>query len=313
MKIIDLHCDTALNFVGDKKYSLKSNPCAVDIDKLQKANSIAQFFACFVFLKENPDPYLTYLELVKEIKNQIEENKSYIKLATNYRELIENEKAGLISAFLTIEEGGALKGDINNLYKAYEEGVRLITLTWNFENEIGFPGCELSFVNSGLKDFGIEVVSKMNDLGMIIDVSHLSDGGFYDVAKFSTKPFVASHSNARSICNHTRNLNDDMIRVLAEKGGVMGINFEKEFISDSGITTVDKIITQIKHIYNIGGIDVVSLGSDFDGIDSREYEISHIGDIDKLVQGLYKSGFKTGEIEKICYGNNMRIIREVMK
>lgn len=313
MQIIDLHCDTAMNFVRNKEYGIRSNPYAISLEKMKKANSIAQFFACFVYLNKEGNPYNAYHNMVMELKNQIKANDDLIRIARNYDEFKKNEELGLISGFLTIEEGGVLGGSIDNLHRVYNDGVRLITLTWNFENEIGFPGCDLNAREKGLKEFGIEIVSAMNELGMIIDVSHLSDGGFYDVVKFSKKPFVASHSNARSVCNHGRNITDNMIKSLAEKGGVIGINYEQEFISNKGVTTVEDIISHIKHIYNVAGIDVIALGSDFDGINSKDYEIKDIADMEKLVQGLYSSGFKEKDIEKICYKNTLRVIKDVMK
>lgn len=124
---------------------------------------------------------------------------SEIAIAKNIKDLKKNKDEGKISAFLTIEEGAVLDGDITNLYDVYEKGIRLITLTWNYENEIGFPSQNKDLINIGLKDFGIEVIAEMNRLGIAVDVSHLSDGGFYDVARYCKTPFLASHSNARSI------------------------------------------------------------------------------------------------------------------
>ncbi len=153
----------------------------------------------------------------------------------------------------------------------------------------------------------------MNTLGMIIDVSHLSDGGFYDVARYSKKPFVASHSNSRTICNHSRNLTDDMIRTLSEKGGLTGINFEKTFLLQGGSkSSVKDMVKHINHIRNIGGIDVIGLGSDFDGIDPKNLEIRSMGEIDKLIIELQREGYHDSDIEKILYKNALRVIKEVL-
>jgi membrane dipeptidase len=190
-------------------------------------------------------------------------------------------------------------------------GVRLITLTWNFPNEIGFPNCQNEYMNKGLTEFGKEVVYEMNKLGMVIDVSHLSDGGFYDVANLSSKPFVASHSNSRSIRSHTRNLTDDMIRTLAEKGGVTGINFCAAFLGSSRDGRIDDMVEHIKHLRNIGGIDVIALGSDFDGI-GNDVEIKDSSEMNKLAYELSKQGFNDDEIEKIFFKNALRVIKEVL-
>ena len=152
----------------------------------------------------------------------------------------------------------------------------------------------------------------MNNLGMIIDVSHLSDGGFYDVSKNSRKPFVASHSNARAISNHPRNLTDDMIRTLALSGGVMGINFEKHFLGHNNLSRIEDMLAHIQHIKNIGGIDCISLGTDFDGISNKGLEVKNIGEIEKLSMALSKNNFSEEEIEKIFYKNALRVIKEVL-
>ena len=204
-----------------------------------------------------------------------------------------------------------LNGSLYNLRNFYRLGVRLITLTWNFPNEIGYPNCKPEFVYRGLTSFGQEVVREMNNLSMIIDVSHLSDKGFYDVSSISKNPFVASHSNSRSITNHPRNLTDEMIKILAEKGGVTGINFEKSFLGENIPAKVSDMILHIKHIRDVGGIDVIGIGSDFDGI-ALQSEISDIAEMDKLVHELNKNGFSDDEIEKIFYKNILRVIKDTL-
>jgi membrane dipeptidase len=291
---------------------LRKNRFHIDIEKLRKGNSMAQFFALYVDLQEAENPFETCLDMADKFYIELEKNKNNIGIAANYNQLIENHNQGRISAFLTIEEGGVLKGKISNLRNLHRLGVRLITLTWNFINEIGYPNFEEKYREKGLTSFGKEVVDEMNNLGMLIDVSHLSDEGFYDVARFSSSPFIASHSNARSMTNHSRNLTDDMIKLLANKGGVMGLNFADEFLSDSPNCSIEDMIRHIKHIINVGGIDVIALGSDFDGM-TPSLEIEDFSDVVKLIQALEKNGFKQSEIEKICYKNALRIIREVIK
>lgn len=313
MRIVDLHCDTILKIqMAKEPKELRKNDLNIDIEKLKKANSLAQFFAMFIHLKDESDPMEKCLEMIDRLYIEIDRNKEDIALARNYAELMENNNIGKLSAFITIEEGGALKGKLQNLRNFYRLGVRLITLTWNYPNEIGYPNCIPEYMNSGLTAFGQEAVYEMNKLGMLIDVSHLSDGGFYDVARLSKVPFTASHSNARAVWPHTRNLTDDMIRVLSSKGGLMGINFEREFLSDKPISRVQDMVNHIKHIKNVGGIDVIAIGSDFDGI-NQQLEIQNIGQIDKLISGLQNSGFTEDEIEKILYRNALRVIKDVLK
>ncbi len=312
MQVLDFHCDTISELMNHHNMGLRENKLSVDIEKLKKANSMSQFFALYIDLKEHKDPLSICLKMVDKFYQELELNKEDLVLARNYAELMSNKHNKKISAFLTIEEGGALKGELYNLRNFYRLGVRLITLTWNYPNEIGFPNHEGKYLNKGLTFFGRQVVEEMNNLGMLIDVSHLSDGGFYDVAKLSKQPFVASHSNARGIKNHTRNLTDNMIKILAEKGGILGINFASEFLGDTELSKVSHMVRHIKYIKKIGGIEVVSLGSDFDGI-SPPLEIENIGQIDKLWNGLKKEGFTEEEIEKIAYKNALRVIKDVLR
>ncbi len=312
MKVIDLHCDTILRCMEDEElFGIAENEFSVDLKKLKQANSLAQFFALFVDLKEFEDPFAYCMKMANKFFKELEKNKEQIKLAKNYKDMINNNKQGKLSAFLAIEEGGVLKGEIDNLKTFHQLGVRLITLTWNYPNEIGFPNSEARYNPQGLTTFGKEVVKEMTSLGMIIDVSHLSDKGFYDVAKLSSKPFVASHSNARSVTSHCRNLSDEMIKILADKGGVMGINFEKSFLGTEPISRVEEMVTHINHIKNVGGIDVIAVGTDFDGI-SPGLEIENIGQINKLVLGLQRNNFSETEIDKILYKNAIRVIKDTL-
>lgn len=221
MNIIDMHCDTLYKLLNCKEEkNLRKNNYSVDIEKLEKGHALAQFFAMFIDKDEVENTLETCLKMIDLFYLQLDKNKDILGLARNYDEFCNNRKNGKISAFLTIEEGGALKGEISNLRNFYRLGVRLITLTWNYGNELGYPNCKEEYINKGLTSLGIEVVEEMNRLGMLVDVSHLSDKGFYDVAKYSKKPFVASHSNAREVTPHKRNLTDDMIKLLSEKGGL---------------------------------------------------------------------------------------------
>jgi len=313
MKLIDMHCDTIFELMRRKGESLKGNSLCISLDYMKQAKSMAQFFACFLYADEfgwdYTKGYEKALEMIAYAKKEFAENEGSIELALNYEDLKKNESNGKISAFLTIEEGGILEGKIERLEHLFQEGIRLMTLTWNYENCIGYP----NKMSGGLKAFGVEVVRKMNRLGMIIDVSHLSDDGFWDVLKYSSKPFVASHSNARALCNHPRNLSDDMIKALAEKGGVMGINFYPYFIRESGSATIENIVEHIQHIYQIGGEDVIAIGTDFDGFDEGKSEISHLGQMDVVYDAIKRQGFTERQIDKIWNRNAMRVIKDGMR
>jgi membrane dipeptidase len=295
----------------DENNTLSRNEFSVDVEKLKKANSLAQTFALFVNLEEVSKPYEYCMSMAEKFYELHEMNKRDMNLATNYTEIIQNEENQKISALLSIEEGGVLEGKIENLQNFYDKGVRMMTLTWNYPNEIGHPHNVGGNMKKGLTDFGKEVVGKMNELGMLIDVSHLSDAGFYDVLALSKKPFIATHSNSRTITNHSRNLTDDMIKKLARAGGITGLNFCPMFVSDKNFASVESLIKHIKHIINVGGEDVLAMGTDFDGI-SPETELKDISQMYKLLDAMKENGISENTIEKIFYKNALRVIKEVL-
>ena len=311
MRFIDMHCDTPMFLFENNDSSLKESKGTVDINKLKKGNAMIQFFAYFVELKEGIDSYVEFEKMYNNFKNQLALNSESIEVIENFNDIQTIKETGKIGCLYTIEEGEVLKGAIDNLYKTYDKGVRGITLTWNYENSIGYPNCIKEFSNKGLKDFGIKLVEEMNRLGVLVDVSHLSDGGFYDVSKVSKRPFVATHSNARTIRNHSRNLTDDMIKILSEKGGVMGLNFCAPFLGESKISKIEDMIRHLKHIKNVGGVDVIALGSDFDGIENK-VEIENSSKMPLLAEALLKNGFKEDEVEKIFYKNVLRVLKDVL-
>lgn len=339
MNLIDMHCDTISlihtnskehSFQNDgttnssyenivtEKMNLRKNDLHVDLEKLRIVKAKAQFFALFVeydYLKKiNETPYNYFNLMYNTLMENLNENKDSIAIARNYNEMEKNFSENKISAFLTIEEGGALEGKLERIEEVYNKGVRLITLTWNHENELGYPNAIAEFRNKGLKAKGIETVERMNELGMLVDVSHLSDGGFWDVVKYSKKPFVASHSNARALASHQRNLTDDMIKAVANAGGTIGINYFGRFLSDrdDNVSYVSDIVNHIKYIRNIGGDDVVSLGGDFDGVDSK-LEMANVGEMNKLLKALEKEGFNADFIEKLWEKNVTRVIKDVLR
>ncbi len=318
-----------------EKENLRANHLCVDIEKLKQAGSIAQFFAAFIYAgdfqvgdgEDNVEmsncissvkidwdgAYAHALDILRYAKKEFSEHSNDISFAGNSMDLQKNLMNKKISAFLTIEEGGILDGKMERLEALYREGVRLITLTWNYENCIGYPNSRNEkIMMKGLKPFGFELISEMNRKGMLIDVSHLSDGGFWDVIKYSKSPVVASHSNARALCSHPRNLSDEMIRVLAGKGGVAGVNFYPYFLNGSERAGVDDLVRHIKHMYQVGGEDFIALGTDFDGFDDGVNEIKHIGQLDVLYQALRKAGFTARQLEKFCHGNAERVIQEAL-
>lgn len=310
MYSIDLHCDTASRLLYEN-LKLKESICKVDIEKLKKAKAKAQVFAHFIELNIVENPYTEFINMYNNFISEIKENKDSIEIVRNLNELENVNNKGKIGAFLSIEEGEVLEGKVERVEELYNMGIRFITLTWNFKNSIGYPNAGYKYKDYGLTEKGKEIVLEMERVGIIPDCSHLSDGGFYDLIDICKKPFIATHSNARAITDHSRNLTDDMIVKLAEKGGVMGLNFCAPFLGSEKVPSINSMIKHIKHTRNVGGIDVLALGTDFDGI-GNEVEIENIGEIGRLRDALLKEGFTNSEIDKIFYGNVKRVLKEWM-
>lgn len=317
MYIVDMHCDTLLSL--DENTHLRNNDLDIDLIKMKQSNYLLQNFAIFTNYDKVKDRVPYVLKNINKFYKEIEANKDLIKQIFSYKDIEENK---LMSAMLTLEEGDVINDDLDILELYYRLGVRMIALTWNFKNSIGSPNFTpnpdryqmLRTLNTidGLTPFGKEYVKKCNELGIIIDVSHLGDRGFEDVLELSTKPIVASHSNARAICDVARNLSDEMILKLHKNNGVMGMNFCEDFISNDSNGSVENIIKHIDHIKELGCIDNIGLGSDFDGIKKRN-EMSDCSQMYMLIDVLKEHGYSNEEIEKICYKNVLRVYKEVLK
>ncbi len=261
------------------------------------------------------------MELADVFYGEMEENSAYIAPVKTYGEIEKNRKDGKISALLTIEEGGVCKNNPAFLRNFYRLGVRMLTLTWNYPNGLGYPNQRRDVPNvadttNGLTPLGIEFLQEMERLGIIVDVSHLSDAGFYDVVKYAKKPFVASHSNARSVCGNVRNLTDDMLKKLADCGGVTGINFEPTFLhtpapGEKLCAGIAQVVAHIKHIAKVAGTECIGLGSDFDGITTNT-ELPDASYLPVLEDALFGEGFSQTQVEGIFYKNVLRVYREIL-
>ena len=327
MKFIDLHCDTLMQAIkGDVTNVVELENSMLDIKRMKKGGASTEFFAIFFPpLKESGLIELEGVALSDEdyfnrlytcYKNTMECGKDYIAEAMNADDIVKNEAAGKMSGILTFEDGRLVDGCLEKMKKYYDMGIRLITLTWNGENCFGYPcSSDSDAMKKGLKPFGKEAIEYMNELGILIDVSHLSDGGFWDVVELSKYPFVASHSNCRSLSPHQRNLTDEMIKKMAEKGGVSGINFAPQFL-DSDITakdsTLELLSLHLRKMIDVGGEDFPALGSDLDGIGGN-LEVGCISKMGLIFDRLKADGVSERVIEKIAYTNAFRVIKEAMK
>lgn len=317
-KIIDMHCDTLLECYAQKQ-PLRKNNLHIDLEKLREGGSLLQFFAIFMCIGESAElrgvtqtPYELFLSVHENYMRELEENRDIIAPVKSFDDIEKNSRQGKISSLLTIEDSGLLEGQAERLQTLYDKGVRLMTLLWNHENCLGFPqNRDPQLHQKGLKNFGIEMVERMNELGIIVDVSHLSEGGFYDVAKHSKKPFVATHSCARTLCNHPRNLTDDQLKCIAEAGGVVGVNFYAPFLKDNAeVSKIDDIIEHTEYMIRLIGDDYVALGSDFDGVDC-EMQLQNYAYYPKLIEEMEKR-FSCDTVEKICSRNVLRVLKECL-
>lgn len=329
MKYIDMHCDTIPRLchpkAGERGETLRKNSGHLDLERMKQGNALAQCFAVFTDLKAYPDPYVRAREILARFKKEMAENGGMIAQAFTAEDILRNDREGKMSAILTIEEGAVCQGSLERLREFYEEGVRMMTLTWNYPNDLAWPnrldpqtGHMTPETEKGLTEKGAAFIEEMERLGMIIDVSHLGDAGFWDIAKRARKPFIASHSNSRSEAGHVRNLTDEMIRALADRGGVMGINFCGVFLNsrngnspDGGDSRVSDMVRHMKHIRQTGGIECIGLGSDFDGI-SGDLEVDSPAALYRIADEMSRQGFTGSEIDAVFYKNVLRVFTEIL-
>jgi len=316
MKYIDLHCDTLMKCFLDGDL-LRENNLQVDLLRSKDAGLMAQCMAIFIPTNDiaercnvtlSPEEY--FYECLDVYRREIEANSDLIAPILSSEDFYLNANSGKMSSILTIEDGVLVHDSLPRLKALFDAGVRLISLTWNFENCFGFPqSADPELMKLGLKPFGIEAIRYMNELGIVVDVSHLSEGGFDDVATHAKKPFTASHSCARALCDVSRNLNDSQLKVLGDSGGVCGINFAPQFLVEGATNAgVDDVVRHMKHIANVAGVEAVAFGSDFDGF-SGELEFKGCDGMPLLIDALSKA-FSHKDIEKICYDNALRLFRE---
>lgn len=308
--MIDLHCDTIMQLLDHPDSGdLYRNTWKIDIEKLQKAHSKVQDFALFINLGDTNDPYCRYEEMRNLCTTQIHLYGEHIQHVLSYQDVESVYKSGKIGALMSIEEGGVLGGDLDKLKQAYQDGVRLITLTWNYPNGLGEPHCGEQ--HKKLTPKGIEFVEAMQDLGIIVDCSHLNDTGTEQLGDILDVPFIASHSNAREVTAHTRNLPDNLIKLIANKGGVIGLNFAQSFLGTSPVSRIEDIVKHGLYLINKGGEDVVALGTDFDGIKPNT-EIKDASEMYRLYDAFKEAGLSVEQCEKLFWKNADRLLKEIL-
>lgn len=317
--IADMHCDTLyqirkLRQSGYEASFQEDEKLCVHLAGMKKSDYLVQNFAAYIDLNETENPYEDAMELVRIFQVETAKYSDVIVPAVSYGDILENRNQKKISALLTLEEGGICEGDLQKLHHFYDAGARMMTLCWNYENELAYPAAMQEQRDSlGLKEKGFVFLEEMESLGMIVDVSHLSDDGFYDVCLASKKPFAASHSNARALCDHPRNLSDDMIRKLGEHGGIAGLNFYPAFVTRSPETAdlLTELVRHVQHMINLGGMECIGLGSDYDGFEGTGDPPSSAA-LDRLVWALHRSGMTEDEIDRIMYRNVLRLYHDTL-
>ncbi len=312
---VDGHVDTISNYFQKQEYDFsKENPSFhVDLPRLKKANIGLQIFAIFVKRKYLSEQCLKITIKMIDKFHQLINESNKLELVTSYKDIEKITDDNKIGALLAIEGGNSIF-DISALRIFYYLGVRLVTLTWNNNNQLATGiNNQKQKSPSGLTKLGKKIVNKMNKLKMIIDVSHLSLESFWDVIDLSQRPVVASHSNARSICNHPRNLSDHQIKALANKKGLIGINFFPAFLNNSGQAAISDILRHIDYIREKVGITHIGLGTDYDGINNTPKGLSDIGKLPKLKKALSHHSYNQKDIQAIFQNNWLNLLREVLE
>ena len=312
--VVDGHCDTILDIINKKRgLCEKSRIGHLDIPRMIEGGVNVQFFAAFIEEAFKPNSSLKRtLQLIDCIYQQIEKNKEEISIATNYEQIKNAIDSGKIAAIISIEGGEALEGDLGVLRMLYKLGVRLLTLTWNQRNQIA-DGAGESRTGSRLTEFGDKVVKEMNKIGMLIDVSHLSESSFWDVVSKSKGPIVASHSNCYTLCPHNRNLKDEQIKAIANKNGLIGVAYVNNFLSqEKRKTTIKDVVRHIEYLVNLVGFDHIGLGSDFDGTKKLPLGLDGADKVPNIIEELLNQGHKRKDIKKILGENWLRVFKEVV-
>lgn len=310
--VFDLHCDTALKLVEEDLRGggkLSENSCHIDLKRGAKLSGYAQCFACFT----TPDmekwygvsPVVLFERELEAIRREMAVNQNCIRQAYSAKDVESNLNNGLISGILTIEGPAGFGYDPELLYDLYQVGFRISTLGWNEENPL--TGSHIT--GGGLTELGKQYVKTAQDLGMIIDVSHISDEGFWDIMDVTNAPIIASHSNSRAVWDCSRNLTDQMFREIAKTGGVTGMNLYTDFLGEN--VTIDTICDHIFHFLEMDPDGKhIALGGDLDGCETLPDGFQGIDDYEKLAQRLLQRGLSQQIVQNIFWNNAMEVVNK---
>lgn len=312
MRIFDAHCDALLKLWRhpDLSFAEVDERLQVSLPEMIKGQVDMQVFASFVPMDiPAPQQFFTLLEMVQLFHEKVVGSgvKPILTKQDLERSVLKEEKA----AILFVEGAHPLGNNVNHLHTLYRLGVRGIGFTWNFRNLLA-DGCHEPNPG-GLSLEGRQVLAEMNQLGMMADVSHIAEPGFWDVVQLSAAPFIASHSNVKAICDHPRNLSDEQIKALIVKKGVMGLTFVDFFVTHEKRTVwIDDLLRHLEHVCALGGADHVAFSSDFDGTSITFGDLKRAGDYPLLVDALLKR-YKEAQVKKFLFENWLNVFRNVLK
>lgn len=301
-KLIDAHNDTASRLFWEKE-SLLENSFHVDLKKQTFFSSLL-VYAFFMDPEKTvgfSSPLSYFDVLYDNFVKELQKNENIIKITMHAENLLRSDKQ---LAMLSVE-GGSLIESVETLDYLWEKQIKILTLTWNDSNRLATSA--VSNDAGGLTKFGHQILTRMNEIGMLADLSHASDQTFWDVLEHTKKPVLVSHSNARALCSHPRNITDNMFRALMENGGVLGINFYPPFLGENA--TMKTIFSHIEHFLNLGGENHIGFGADFDGVDCLPKGITDFSSFSDIINEMERRNYPTDFIEKICYKNMMRILK----
>ena len=310
--VFDLHCDTAFALLGadyTKHISLLENSCHIDLKRAGVNPAYAQCFACFTCLPESLDvpidPETLFKREYENLITELDKNAHMIRLAKCATDIRENAEAGLMSAILTLEGPAGFGFDSGRLPELYEKGFRITTLSWNESNCL--TGSHIT--GGGLTEQGKTYVKTAQQLGMVIDVSHISDQAFWDIMDMTEKPVIATHSNSRSVCNVSRNLTDDMFLQICRCGGVAGVNLYSEFLGEQA-----NLDTVCHHIFHFLELDPtgkhIALGGDLDGCDSLPAGFDGVQSYPVIAEYLLDRGLSNQQINNIFWNNALGVMEQ---
>ena len=308
---LDTHCDTPMLFPQGIRFEQRDPRILVDLHKMTEGRQDATIMVAY--LPQPTDNAKAYADnIFDQIETIVRDNSRYIALARTPEDLWKNKHLGLKSIMLGIENGIAIEHDLANLRHFADRGIVYMTLCHNGDNDICDSASKSSQTHGGVSQFGAEVIAEMNRLGVLVDMSHAGEKSFYDALDISTRPIVCSHSSARALCDHPRNLTDDQMRALAAKGGVAQTTIYHGFLRSDAEATILDVMAHLDHAIQVMGIDHVGLGTDFDG-DGGVRGLADSSELLNFTRQLLRKRYSDADIQKIWGGNFLRVMAEAQK